>query len=253
VNSMRREYQGWLLGKKQDAASDEILSLDLERLPVQSWLTTNCHWLREDVQDRAMGIDRLDQTGNVLRRRWTGYIDRKGHVLEASRDVRNAKESAQIHSALSGHIDAVEWDPKHPRIRRIDDFLACAQGGKDQFDWSGSDVGPPNQRRLIHVEREFTDVHLRAVLVDERGRRRKGHNGRLWGITKIRSHLFDDRSEPIDLLLRYHGRISFSDAGSKVVPATPPRTGGGILELSIQKYNTGYWMTPDGFRPRRLE
>jgi hypothetical protein len=41
VNSIRREYQGWLLGKKQDAASDEILSLDLERLPIQPWLATN--------------------------------------------------------------------------------------------------------------------------------------------------------------------------------------------------------------------
>src|SRR5215213_2900071 len=253
LNSIRREYQGWLLRKKQDAAGDETPSLDLERLPIQPRLTANRNWLREDVQDRAMGIDRLYQTSNVLRRRRTGDIDSKGHVLEASRDVRNAEEPAQIHPALSGHIDAVERDPKHPRIRRVDDFLTRAQRGEDQFDWGGSDVGPPNQRRLIHVEREFTNVHLRAVLVDERGSRRKGHNGRLWRITKVRPHLFDDRSEPIDLLLRYHGRISFSDAGGMVVSTTPPLTGGGILELSIQKYNTRFEMMRDGFRLRRLE
>ena len=94
MNSMRREYQGWLLRKKQDAAGDETPSLDLERLPIQPRLTTNCNWLREDVQDRAMGIDRLYQTSNVLRRGRTGDIDSKGHVLEASRDVRNAEEPA---------------------------------------------------------------------------------------------------------------------------------------------------------------
>src|SRR3954447_3680607 len=110
-----------------------------------------------------MGIDRLDQTGNILRGSRTGDIDGKDHVLEASRDIRDSEEPAQIYPALSGHIDAVERDAKHPGIRGIDDFLARAQGGEDQFDWGGSGVGATDQRRLIHVDLELADAYLGAV------------------------------------------------------------------------------------------
>jgi hypothetical protein len=185
-----------------------------------------------------MGIDRLDQTGNILRRSGTGDIDGKGHVLEAGRDVRDSEEPAQIHPALSGHINAVERDAKHPGIRGIDDLLARAQGGEDQFYRSGSRVGATDQRRFIHVDLELSDAYLRTVFVDERRGRGECHHGRFRRIAEICPHLFDHRAKPIDLLLCYHGRTSRSDAGSKVIPATPPLTGGRILELSIKKYNT---------------
>ena len=178
-----------------------------------------------------MGIDRLDQTGNILRRSRTGDIDGKGHVLEASRDVRDSEEPAQIHPALSGHIYAVERDAEHPDRRRIDDFLARAEGSEDQFDRGGSSVGTTDQWRLIHVELELANAYLCAVLVDERRARREGHHRRLWRIAKIRPHLFDQRAEPIYLLLRYHGLISLSAADSQAVPMTPPLAGGAILEL----------------------
>src|SRR5215208_6138057 len=115
-----------------------------------------------------MGIDRLDQTGNILRRSRTGDIDGKGHVLEASRDVRNAEEPTQIHPSFGGHIDTVERDAEHPGIRGVDDFLARAESGEDQFDRSGSSVGTTDQRRLIYVELELADAYLGAVLVNER-------------------------------------------------------------------------------------
>src|SRR5688572_11852481 len=147
-----------------------------------------------------MGIDRLDQAGDILRSSRAGNINRKGHVLETSRYVCDSEEPAQIEPALSGHLDAIEWDIKHPGIRRVDDFLAGAKGGENQLDRSGTGVGAADQRWLVHVETEFADLHLGAVLVDECGRRGERDHGWFRGVAQIRPHLFDDCSESIDLL-----------------------------------------------------
>src|SRR5215213_2450738 len=133
-----------------------------------------------------MGIDRLDQAGDILGRSRAGDIDGKGHVLEASWHVRDSEEPAQIDSPLSGHVHTVEWYAEHPGIGRVDDFLARAKSGEDQLDWGGSGVGTTNQRRLVHVERELTDACLRSVLIDQRGSCREGHYGWFRGVAQIR-------------------------------------------------------------------
>ena len=79
-------------------------------------------------------------------------IDRKGHVLETGRDVCDSEEPAQIQPTLSGHIDAIERDIKHPGICRVDDLLAGAKGGEDQLDGGGTGVGAADQRWLVDVE-----------------------------------------------------------------------------------------------------
>src|SRR5215207_3783323 len=99
-------------------------TLDLEGFSVQSRLAPNRNWLLEDVEDRAMGIDRLDQAGDILGRSRTGNIDREGHVLETSRYLCHSEEPAQVQPTLSSHLDAIQRDIKHPGVCGVDDFLA---------------------------------------------------------------------------------------------------------------------------------
>src|SRR5829696_5356699 len=147
-----------------------------------------------------MGINRADQAGDILGRSGTGNIYSKGHVLETSRNVCNPEEPAQVQPALSGPLHTIERDIKDPGVRRVDDLLAGAKGGQDQFDGSGTGVGAADQRWLIDVERKFTDANLGSVFVHQRGRRRERRHGRLRRVAEISAYLFDHGSQPIDLL-----------------------------------------------------
>src|SRR5215217_7500554 len=167
-----------------------------------------------------MGVNRADEAGDILRRSGTGNIYSKGHVLETSWNVCNPEEPAQVQPALSGHLHAIERDIKDPGVRRVDDLLAGAKGGQDQFDGSGTGVGAADQRWLIDVERELTDANLGSVFVHQRGRRRERHNGRLRRIPQIGADLFDHCSESINLL-HSHSRSPSMTPAARLSPRRP--------------------------------
>ena len=85
-----------------------------------------------------MGVNRLDQAGNILRAAGLAISTVKVTSWKPAGTSATPKNPRKIQPALSGHLDAVERDIKHPGVGRIDDFLARARAART----SSTGVGP---------------------------------------------------------------------------------------------------------------